>query len=53
MRDPQFIKEADQTLGSIDPVSGADMQKIVADVYSLPANVIAKAREAVKGSATR
>jgi hypothetical protein len=51
MRDPQFMKEADQTLGSIDPVSGADMQKIVADVYALPANVIAKAREAVKGSA--
>ena len=34
--------------GPIDPVSGSDMQKIVSDVYALPPNVIAKAREAVK-----
>jgi hypothetical protein len=35
-------------LGPIDPVSGADMQAIIANVYALPAEVIAQAREAVK-----
>ena len=48
MSDPEFVAEASQTLGSVGPVSGVDMQKIVADIYALPADVIAKAREAVK-----
>jgi tripartite-type tricarboxylate transporter receptor subunit TctC len=50
MADPEFLAEATRTLGPIDPVSGADMQKILMEVYALPANVIAKAREAVKAS---
>ncbi len=48
MSDPEFVEEARRTLGSVDPVLGADMQKIVADIYASPANVIAVAREAVK-----
>jgi hypothetical protein len=35
---------ADPAEGSIDPVSGADMQRIVADAHALPANPIAKMR---------
>ena len=50
MRDPQFLQEAQQVLGPIDPVSGADMQVIIANVYALPASVVAQAREAVKVS---
>jgi tripartite-type tricarboxylate transporter receptor subunit TctC len=48
MRDPDFVAEAQKSLGSIDPVSGVDMQQIVAHVYSLPASVVDKAREAIK-----
>jgi tripartite-type tricarboxylate transporter receptor subunit TctC len=48
MADPDFLAEANRTLGPIDPVSGTEMQKILMDVYALPPNVIAKAREAVK-----
>ena len=48
MRDTDFLAEAGQVLGPIDPVSGADMQAIIANVYALPAEVIAQAREAVK-----
>jgi tripartite-type tricarboxylate transporter receptor subunit TctC len=48
MKDPEFLAEAARTLGSIDPVSGAEMQKILADAYALPPDVIAKARDAVK-----
>jgi tripartite-type tricarboxylate transporter receptor subunit TctC len=48
MKDPEFLAEAAKTLGQIDPLSGPEMQKIITDVYALPADVIAKAREAVK-----
>jgi tripartite-type tricarboxylate transporter receptor subunit TctC len=48
MTDPEFLAEAKQSLGTIDPVSGADMQTIVTRVYSLPSNVVDKARDAVK-----
>jgi hypothetical protein len=48
MRDPGFLAEAAQALGTIDPVSGADMERIVTRVYALPASVVDKARAAVK-----
>jgi tripartite-type tricarboxylate transporter receptor subunit TctC len=48
MEDPDFLAEAKKSLGPIDPVSGADMQNIVTRVYSLPLDVVAKARDAVK-----
>jgi tripartite-type tricarboxylate transporter receptor subunit TctC len=48
MADPDFLDEANRVLGPIDPVSGVEMQKIISEVYALPANVIAKARDAVK-----
>jgi hypothetical protein len=48
MKDPDFLDEAARLLGPIDPISGADMQDIIAKVYALPPEVIATAREAVK-----
>ena len=48
MSDPAFLAEAEKTLGQIDPLSGPEMQKIITDVHALPADVISKAREAVK-----
>jgi hypothetical protein len=48
MKDADFLEEAGRVLGPIDPISGADMQAIVANVYALPPQVIATAREAVK-----
>jgi tripartite-type tricarboxylate transporter receptor subunit TctC len=48
MRDPEFLDEARRTLGVIDPISGEQMQGIVENVYALPSEVIAKAREAVR-----
>jgi tripartite-type tricarboxylate transporter receptor subunit TctC len=48
MNDPEFLDEAKRLLGPIDPTSGADMQSIIANIYALPAEVIATAREAVK-----
>jgi hypothetical protein len=48
MNDPDFLDEAKRVLGPIDPISGADMQGIIANVYALPPEVIATARAAVK-----
>jgi tripartite-type tricarboxylate transporter receptor subunit TctC len=48
MNDPDFLAEARKSLGAIDPVSGVDMQSIVARAYSLPANIVAAAHDAVK-----
>jgi hypothetical protein len=48
LMDAKFVAEAKEVLGPIDPVSGADMQAIIAKVYALPGDVIAAAREAVK-----
>jgi tripartite-type tricarboxylate transporter receptor subunit TctC len=50
MVDPEFVQDATQALGPLGPVSGQEMQKIVADIYDLPPGIIAKAREAVKPS---
>jgi hypothetical protein len=48
MNDADFLDEAKRVLGPIDPISGLDMQGIIANVYALPPDVIATAREAVK-----
>jgi hypothetical protein len=47
MTDPEFLTEA-KRLGMIDPTSGADMQKIVLDIYRLPPPVIEKVKETMK-----
>jgi hypothetical protein len=48
LNDPDFLEEARRVLGPIDPISGLDMQGIISNVYALPPEVIARAREAVK-----
>jgi tripartite-type tricarboxylate transporter receptor subunit TctC len=48
MKDPDFLADAKKSLGTIDPVSGADMQNIITRVYALPPDIVAKARAAVK-----
>ena len=48
MRDPAFLEEASRTLGPLDPVAGPAMQAIIANINTLPPEVIAQARAAVK-----
>jgi tripartite-type tricarboxylate transporter receptor subunit TctC len=47
MKDPQFLAEATRTLGPIDPTSGVEMQKALAAIYSLPPELIERARTVV------
>jgi tripartite-type tricarboxylate transporter receptor subunit TctC len=46
MADKDFRAEADKLQLEINPVSGQDVQKLVAEVYATPADVIAKAKAA-------
>ena len=46
MKDKEFLAEADKLkLEIVDPVSGADMQKLMADLYKSSPEVLARAKE--------
>jgi tripartite-type tricarboxylate transporter receptor subunit TctC len=50
MKDPEFLAEA-QTRGlEINPVSGHDVEKLIAELYATPKDVVAEAREATERS---
>jgi tripartite-type tricarboxylate transporter receptor subunit TctC len=46
MTDKDFLADATKTDLEINPVSGADVEKLVQDVYATPADVVAKAKAA-------
>jgi tripartite-type tricarboxylate transporter receptor subunit TctC len=48
MADKNFLAEADKTQLEINPVSGADVEALVKDVYATPADVAAEAKAAAK-----
>jgi tripartite-type tricarboxylate transporter receptor subunit TctC len=45
--DSDFIADATKTVGPVDPVTGADMQKMLDEAYASPPALIDKARQAV------
>jgi tripartite-type tricarboxylate transporter receptor subunit TctC len=48
MKDKDFLAEADKMQLEINPVSGEDVQKLVAEVYATPADIVAKAKAAAE-----
>jgi tripartite-type tricarboxylate transporter receptor subunit TctC len=48
MVDKDFLAEADKTQLEINPVSGADVDALVKDVYATPTDVVAEAKAAAK-----
>jgi hypothetical protein len=46
MTDKDFLAEADKSQLEINPVSGAEVEKLVKEVYATPPELIAKAKEA-------
>jgi tripartite-type tricarboxylate transporter receptor subunit TctC len=48
MTDKDFLAEADNIQLEINPVSGADVEKLVKDVYATPPDIIAEAKQAAK-----
>jgi tripartite-type tricarboxylate transporter receptor subunit TctC len=48
MADKNFLAEAGKTQLEINPVSGADVEALVKDVYATPTDVVAEAKAAAK-----
>lgn len=47
LRDPEFMAEMARARVGIDPISGADMQRMVAAAYALPPALIQRVRDAL------
>ncbi len=45
LRDPEFLEDAQKIGAEINPMSGAEFEKLIADIYSTPDDVVAKVRE--------
>ncbi len=48
MKDKEFLAEAEKQKLDIDPVSGADLEKLIKSVYATPKEVIKKVDDAIK-----
>jgi tripartite-type tricarboxylate transporter receptor subunit TctC len=47
LKDKDLLAQAQKQHLDIEPISGEDVQKLVTKVYGMPANVVAKAKEAL------
>lgn len=47
LKDAEFLAEAKKAKLSIDPITGAEMNKLVADVFTLDAGLLAKLKDAL------
>jgi len=48
MKDKEFLADADKATLEINPKSGEEIQKLVAELYATPASVIARAADMIK-----
>jgi tripartite-type tricarboxylate transporter receptor subunit TctC len=49
MKDPEFLAEAGKLSLDVDPVTGAAVEALIREVYATPPDVVAIARDALKG----
>ena len=47
MKDPEFLAEAQKMKADINPVSAAEIDRLLAEVYKTPKDVVAKATKAI------
>jgi len=48
MKDPEFLMAADKQRLNINPATGAEAEKIIAQIYAVPARVSDRARDVIK-----
>ena len=48
MKDPQFIAEAKKLRLPISPVVGEAALKVVEDIYAIPQDIVAAARQVIR-----
>jgi tripartite-type tricarboxylate transporter receptor subunit TctC len=49
MKDPEFVAEAKARGQEVNPVSGAEIDRLLADLYRTPADVVAETKKAISG----
>ena len=49
MKDPEFVAEAKQRSMEVNPVSGAEIDKLLAELYATPKDVVEETKRAVSG----
>ena len=48
MKDPDFVADALKARLEVSPLDGAAMDRVIGEVYALPADLIEKAKRAIK-----
>ena len=52
MKNPGFLKEAKTMALEINPVTGAEVDKLIADLYATPKQIVEQARMTITGDAS-
>jgi tripartite-type tricarboxylate transporter receptor subunit TctC len=47
MKDPEFLADAQKIQADVDPVSAAEIDKLLAEIYATPKDIVAKAAKAI------
>jgi tripartite-type tricarboxylate transporter receptor subunit TctC len=47
LKDPEFVAEAERALLEIDPLTGADIDRMLADAYAQPPEIVQKAKDII------
>jgi tripartite-type tricarboxylate transporter receptor subunit TctC len=47
MKDPEFIADAEKLKADVSPVSPSEIERLLADVYATPKDIVAKAARAM------
>ncbi len=48
MKDPEFVAEAEKLRLEVSPMTGAEIERVLGEVYALPKDLIDKARAAIR-----
>jgi tripartite-type tricarboxylate transporter receptor subunit TctC len=47
MKDPEFLADAQKMQAEINPITAAEIEKLLAEIYATPKDIIAKAAKAI------
>jgi tripartite-type tricarboxylate transporter receptor subunit TctC len=47
MKDPEFLADAQKMQADVNPVTAAEIEKLLAEIYATPKDVVAKAAKAI------
>ena len=48
MKDPEFVAEITRVKLEVNPMTGAEIDRLLAEVYAMPKDLIEKAKQAMR-----